>query len=65
MSICRHIQRRCDGEKWSALHDMNSTFSYIIGYLCFRGKQTMDLTVIEGGPLPFAFAFIIQLQGIR
>jgi len=23
--------------------------------LCFRGTQTMDLTVIEGGPLPFAF----------
>jgi len=24
-------------------------------FLCFRGKQSMDLKVKEGGPLPFAY----------
>ena len=23
--------------------------------MCFRGKQSIDLTVKDGGPLPFAF----------
>ena len=30
-------------------------FTSSVSCLCFRGMQTMDLTVIEGGPLPFAF----------
>ena len=30
-------------------------FTSSVSCLSFRGMQTMDLTVIEGGPLPFAF----------
>ena len=36
---------------------MNITFSYAFcfPFLCFRGTQTIDLKVTEGGPLPFAY----------
>ena len=46
-----------DGEKyvlhciWTVCLSLKS----LVFCLCFRGLQTMDLTVIEGGPLPFAF----------
>ena len=36
---------------------MNNTFSYVSGFLFvfLSGIQNMNLTVIDGGPLPFAF----------
>ena len=39
------------------MHEQNSRFSlsWFLGCLCFRGTQTIDLTVKEGGPLPFAY----------
>jgi len=34
---------------------MNRRYTTFGFCLCFRGKQTMDLEVEQGGPLPFAY----------
>ena len=43
--------------KLHCIHDLEKIkFSLkFVSCLCFRGTQTIDFTVVEGGPLPFAF----------
>jgi len=42
--------------KWRNSGIINRTFSYVFGlFFCFRGEHEINLTVIKGGPLPFAY----------